>query len=69
MTRVALPYGLVADLADLDTVTAAPAAKPARIRRWAKNGHQWESCACFECTSRRLGIVGAEYGERNEPSR
>lgn len=63
-TAVPLRYGCVAlmlfSAGDRQDVLPAPSA-PGR-RRWGKNSHLWETCACQECTARRAGQVGAGYG-------
>lgn len=52
---VSLPHGLHATFTE-STVEVQPVQK-VRVRRWMKNGHLWESCACHECHGRRIGLV------------
>lgn len=66
-THVSLGHGcaaiLIAGEEDTPPQFTSPAKKPA-AKRWAKNGHLWETCtagpgkkACLDCKARQNGLV------------
>lgn len=67
-THVSLGHGCGAILIEGDEDTPpqfTPEAKKAPAKRWAKNGHLWETCTagvgkkpCLDCLSRQNGLVG-----------
>lgn len=62
MKQMPLPCGLIAQLVEFgDPVVVAPPLRRTPVRRWGRNGHQWESCSCTDCNGRRDGRIPSGY--------